>query len=59
MTRALFIVAAVVIAVSTFAHSESYAAPGSENSAPVGNWYGPGQYDRMTNGSDASTPGHN
>jgi hypothetical protein len=23
------------------------------------NWYGPGQYDRLVNGSDASTPGHN
>jgi hypothetical protein len=59
MTRTLFIVTAVVIAVSAFGHSESYAAPAWENSAPVGNWYGPGQYDRMVNGSDASTPGHN
>jgi len=24
-----------------------------------GNWFGPGQYDRIENGSDASTPGHN
>ena len=27
--------------------------------APTRNWYGPGEYDRLMNGSDDSTPGHN
>jgi hypothetical protein len=41
-------------------HSYGYATEYAEPSAsPMRNWYGPGEYDRLMNGSDASTPGHN
>jgi hypothetical protein len=36
-----------------------YASPQRFDADPTRNWYGPGEYDRRVNGSDASTPGHN
>jgi hypothetical protein len=41
---------------NSYGYSTEYAEP---STGPVRNWYGPGQYDRLMNGSDASTPGHN
>jgi hypothetical protein len=41
-------------------HGYGYATEYAEPSAgPTRNWYEPGEYDRLMNGSDASTPGHN
>lgn len=31
--------------------------PDGWSAAPTRNWYGPGEYDRIMNGSDASMPG--
>ena len=42
-----------------YGSSREYVQPEELNAEPRRNWYGPGEYDRMVNGSDASTPGHN
>ena len=40
-------------------YSRRAVEPEGPIAGPTRNWYGPGEYDRLTNGSDASTPGHN
>ena len=46
-----------IVVISSVGHS---FAQRSDGSASFGhNGYGPGEYDRLTNGSPASTPGHN
>jgi hypothetical protein len=59
MTRAFIAAIAVSLALTTLAHARAHARPGWESHMPIDNSFGPGEYDRLVNGSDASTPGHN
>jgi hypothetical protein len=42
-----------------YGSSREHAEPQGWNACETRNWCGPGEYDRLMNGSDASTPGHN
>jgi hypothetical protein len=57
-TFALF-AAALVLAGTLAASAAPSLAQSGWRSANGQSWYGPGEYDRRVNGSDASTPGHN
>jgi hypothetical protein len=61
MTRALTIFAAAAALAGTLIASAtpSLAQERGSRWTTQQNWYGPGEYDRRVNGSDASTPGHN
>ena len=61
MTRTLAMFAAALTLAGTLIASAgpSLAQERGARWTTQENWYGPGQYDRQVNGSDASTPGHN
>jgi hypothetical protein len=61
MTRTLATFAAALTLAGTLIASAgpSFAQERGSRWTTQENWYGPGQYDRQVNGSDASTPGHN
>jgi hypothetical protein len=61
MTRKFTLLAAAVALAGTLvaSASPSVAQQRGPQWSTQGNWYGAGNYDRLVNGSDASTPGHN
>jgi hypothetical protein len=61
MTRTLALFAAAAALAGTLIASATPSLAQERGSRWVAqqNYYGPGQYDRLVNGSDASTPGHN
>jgi hypothetical protein len=61
MTRTLAMFAAALTLAGTLIASAgaSFAQERGSRWTTQETWYGPGQYDRQVNGSDASTPGHN
>lgn len=61
MTRTLALFAAAATLAGTLIASATPSLAQERGSRWVAqqNYFGPGQYDRLVNGSDASTPGHN
>ena len=60
MKRTFALFAAALTLAGTLAVSAAPSLAQSGWRSPNGqSWYGPGEYDRRVNGSDASTPGHN
>ena len=58
-TLAIFAAALALTGALIASESQSFAQERGSRWQTQQNWYGPGEYDRQVNGSDASTPGHN
>jgi hypothetical protein len=58
-TLALFAAAAALAGTLLASATPSLAQERGARWTTQQNYYGPGAYDRLVNGSDASTPGHN